>query len=88
MGSSATAGPCGAAGAGVARKRNAGTAASSGRRHDEGMVPLGRVDRFDAFRALDDNSPASGVNRLTSHHADTVTSCPEYKVTAVRVTVG
>ncbi|MXM64680.1 formate dehydrogenase subunit alpha [Streptomyces sp. HUCO-GS316] len=29
--------------------------------------------------------PASGVNRLTSHHADTVTSCPEYKVTAVRV---
>ncbi|MDF3147760.1 formate dehydrogenase subunit alpha, partial [Streptomyces sp. T21Q-yed] len=32
--------------------------------------------------------PASGVNRLTSDHADTVTSCPEYKVTAVRVTVG
>ncbi|MFW6723899.1 formate dehydrogenase subunit alpha [Streptomyces sp. MAR4 CNY-716] len=31
--------------------------------------------------------PASGVNRLTSAHADTVTSCPEYKVTAVRVTV-
>ncbi|GAA2676015.1 formate dehydrogenase subunit alpha [Streptomyces aculeolatus] len=31
--------------------------------------------------------PASGVNRLTSGHADTVTSCPEYKVTAVRVTV-
>ncbi|MBA2806868.1 formate dehydrogenase subunit alpha [Streptomyces sp. KM273126] len=30
--------------------------------------------------------PASGVNRLTSAHADTVTSCPEYKVTAVRVT--
>ncbi|MFF4603201.1 formate dehydrogenase subunit alpha [Streptomyces sp. NPDC001339] len=30
--------------------------------------------------------PASGVNRLTSDHADTVTSCPEYKVTAVRVT--
>lgn len=29
--------------------------------------------------------PASGVNRLTSGHADTVTSCPEYKVTAVRV---
>ncbi len=29
--------------------------------------------------------PASGVNRLTSDHADTVTSCPEYKVTAVRV---
>ncbi|MFH8448101.1 formate dehydrogenase subunit alpha [Streptomyces fungicidicus] len=29
--------------------------------------------------------PASGVNRLTSAHADTVTSCPEYKVTAVRV---
>ncbi|MFI2368085.1 formate dehydrogenase subunit alpha [Streptomyces sp. NPDC018833] len=28
--------------------------------------------------------PASGVNRLTSDHADTVTSCPEYKVTAVR----
>lgn len=31
--------------------------------------------------------PASGVNRLTSDHADTVTSCPEYKVTAVRVGV-
>ncbi|AKH86845.1 formate dehydrogenase [Streptomyces sp. CNQ-509] len=31
--------------------------------------------------------PASGVNRLTSAHADTVTSCPEYKVTAVRVTL-
>ncbi|WP_329461980.1 formate dehydrogenase subunit alpha [Streptomyces sp. NBC_01431] len=29
--------------------------------------------------------PASGVNRLTSGHADIVTSCPEYKVTAVRV---
>ncbi|MFF4585673.1 formate dehydrogenase subunit alpha [Streptomyces sp. NPDC001388] len=31
--------------------------------------------------------PASGVNRLTSDHADTVTSCPEYKVTAVRMAV-
>lgn len=31
--------------------------------------------------------PASGVNRLTSDHADTVTSCPEYKVTAVRLAV-
>lgn len=29
--------------------------------------------------------PASGVNALTSSHADTVTSCPEYKVTAVRL---
>ncbi|MEU6510281.1 formate dehydrogenase subunit alpha [Streptomyces sp. NPDC046942] len=29
--------------------------------------------------------PASGVNALTSDHADTVTSCPEYKVTAVRL---
>ncbi|ROQ26334.1 formate dehydrogenase major subunit [Streptomyces sp. PanSC19] len=29
--------------------------------------------------------PASGVNSLTSEHADTVTSCPEYKVTAVRL---
>ncbi|WP_229913698.1 molybdopterin oxidoreductase family protein [Streptomyces capitiformicae] len=29
--------------------------------------------------------PASGVNRLTSDHADTVTSRLEYKVTAVRV---
>lgn len=29
--------------------------------------------------------PASGVNRLASHHTDTVTSCPEYKVTAVRL---
>ncbi|MGW0750523.1 formate dehydrogenase subunit alpha [Streptomyces sp. NPDC002587] len=32
--------------------------------------------------------PASGVNRLTSGHVDTVTSCPEYKVTAVRLTDG
>ncbi|WP_113705614.1 formate dehydrogenase subunit alpha [Nonomuraea lactucae] len=29
--------------------------------------------------------PSSGVNALTSSHADTVTSCPEYKVTAVRL---
>jgi formate dehydrogenase major subunit len=29
--------------------------------------------------------PSSGVNCLTSDVADTVTSCPEYKVTAVRV---
>ncbi|MEO3873851.1 formate dehydrogenase subunit alpha [Nonomuraea sp. B12E4] len=29
--------------------------------------------------------PSSGVNALTSGHADTVTSCPEYKVTAVRL---
>ncbi|MFJ3338448.1 formate dehydrogenase subunit alpha [Streptomyces sp. NPDC086766] len=29
--------------------------------------------------------PASGVNALTSDHADTITSCPEYKVTAVRL---
>ncbi|MGW0607687.1 formate dehydrogenase subunit alpha [Streptomyces sp. NPDC002640] len=30
--------------------------------------------------------PDSGVNRLTSDRSDTDTSCPEYKVTAVRVT--
>ncbi|MCX4585725.1 formate dehydrogenase subunit alpha [Streptomyces sp. NBC_01481] len=29
--------------------------------------------------------PASGVNNLTSDRSDTATSCPEYKVTAVRV---
>ncbi|GAA2287354.1 formate dehydrogenase subunit alpha [Nonomuraea roseoviolacea subsp. roseoviolacea] len=29
--------------------------------------------------------PDSGVNTLTSGHADTVTSCPEYKVTAMRL---
>lgn len=29
--------------------------------------------------------PASRANALTSSHADTVTSCPEYKVTAVRL---
>lgn len=29
--------------------------------------------------------PSSGVNTLTSDRADTVTSCPEYKVTAVRL---
>ncbi|MEV1173286.1 molybdopterin-dependent oxidoreductase, partial [Nonomuraea sp. NPDC049784] len=29
--------------------------------------------------------PASRANALTSDHADTVTSCPEYKVTAVRL---
>lgn len=32
--------------------------------------------------------PSTGVNHLTSDHADTVTSCPEYKVTAVRVVPG
>ncbi|GAA3235728.1 formate dehydrogenase subunit alpha [Nonomuraea helvata] len=32
--------------------------------------------------------PASRVNALTSGHADTVTSCPEYKVTAVRLSPG
>ncbi|WP_440107388.1 formate dehydrogenase subunit alpha [Streptosporangium sp. H16] len=32
--------------------------------------------------------PSSGVNTLTSDHADTVTSCPEYKVTAVRLIPG
>ncbi|MET9881832.1 formate dehydrogenase subunit alpha [Streptomyces sp. NPDC006430] len=32
--------------------------------------------------------PASGVNRLTSGHVDTATSCPEYKVTAVRLADG
>ncbi|MET7339654.1 molybdopterin-dependent oxidoreductase, partial [Nonomuraea sp. NPDC005650] len=30
---------------------------------------------------------SSGANALTSDHADTVTSCPEYKVTAVRLRV-
>ncbi|WMX48426.1 formate dehydrogenase subunit alpha [Streptomyces roseicoloratus] len=29
--------------------------------------------------------PDEGVNSLTSEHADAVTSCPEYKVTAVRL---
>ncbi len=29
--------------------------------------------------------PSSGVNTLTSSHADTATSCPEYKVTAVQL---
>ncbi|MEV0593322.1 formate dehydrogenase subunit alpha [Nonomuraea cavernae] len=29
--------------------------------------------------------PSSRANALTSEHADTVTSCPEYKVTAVRL---
>lgn len=32
--------------------------------------------------------PSSGVNALTSDRADTVTSCPEYKVTAVRLARG
>jgi formate dehydrogenase alpha subunit len=32
--------------------------------------------------------PSSGVNALTSDQADTVTSCPEYKVTAVRLLPG
>ncbi|WP_285589773.1 formate dehydrogenase subunit alpha [Herbidospora sp. NBRC 101105] len=41
------------------------------------MVP-GQV--FCAF-----HFPSSGVNILTSAHADTITSCPEYKVTAVRL---
>jgi predicted molibdopterin-dependent oxidoreductase YjgC len=29
--------------------------------------------------------PGALVNRLTSQHSDEVTSCPEYKVTAVSV---
>ncbi|MFG3344203.1 molybdopterin dinucleotide binding domain-containing protein [Streptomyces sp. NPDC048018] len=41
---------------------------------------LARGEVFCAF-----HFPASGVNSLTSEHADTVTSCPEYKVTAVRL---
>jgi formate dehydrogenase major subunit len=32
--------------------------------------------------------PASKVNQLISSHADTVTGCPEYKVTAVRIGQG
>ncbi|MBR7831338.1 formate dehydrogenase subunit alpha [Actinospica sp. MGRD01-02] len=32
--------------------------------------------------------PDSNVNALTSDHADTATSCPEYKVTAVRISPG
>ncbi|MFI6596625.1 formate dehydrogenase subunit alpha [Nonomuraea sp. NPDC050536] len=32
--------------------------------------------------------PSSGVNALTSDRADVVTSCPEYKVTAVRLARG
>lgn len=44
-----------------------------------GEVAPGQV--FGAF-----HFPDSGINRLTSQHADTVTSCPEYKVTAVRLT--
>ncbi|WP_276615349.1 formate dehydrogenase subunit alpha [Nonomuraea basaltis] len=32
--------------------------------------------------------PANRVNALTSGHTDTVTSCPEYKVTAVRLSPG
>ncbi|MFC5762086.1 molybdopterin dinucleotide binding domain-containing protein [Actinacidiphila bryophytorum] len=42
------------------------------------QVPPGQV--FCAF-----HFPQSGVNSLTSDHTDTATSCPEYKVTAVRV---
>ncbi|GHE38399.1 formate dehydrogenase subunit alpha [Streptosporangium violaceochromogenes] len=44
-------------------------------------MPPGQV--FCAF-----HFPAGGVNALTSGHADTVTSCPEYKVTAVRLIPG
>ncbi|MEO3799799.1 formate dehydrogenase subunit alpha [Nonomuraea sp. B1E8] len=43
-------------------------------------VPQGQL--FCAF-----HFPASRVNTLTSSHADTVTSCPEYKVTAVRLRI-
>ncbi|WP_345408427.1 molybdopterin dinucleotide binding domain-containing protein [Nonomuraea salmonea] len=32
--------------------------------------------------------PASGVNALTSDRGDAATSCPEYKVTAVRLLAG
>ncbi|WSG64694.1 hypothetical protein OHA68_28515 [Nonomuraea glycinis] len=44
-------------------------------------TPSGRA--FCAF-----HFPSSGVNALTSDQADTVTSCPEYKVTAVRLLPG
>ncbi|MFF9786879.1 molybdopterin oxidoreductase family protein [Streptomyces nigrescens] len=44
----------------------------------------GEVNPGQVFCAF--HFPVSGVNRLTSDQADTVTSCPEYKVTAVRVT--
>ncbi|WP_431895229.1 formate dehydrogenase subunit alpha [Nonomuraea sp. bgisy101] len=53
-----------------------GRAALTARVSDE-MAP-GQV--FCAF-----HFPSSGVNTLTSDRADTVTSCPEYKVTAVRL---
>jgi formate dehydrogenase major subunit len=36
-----------------------------------------------AFRAF--RFPSDGVNTLTSITRDVVTSCPEYKVTAVRL---
>jgi predicted molibdopterin-dependent oxidoreductase YjgC len=42
-------------------------------------IPPGQV-----FCAI--HFPDSGVNLLTSEHVDTATSCPEYKVTAVRLT--
>ncbi|MEU9836463.1 formate dehydrogenase subunit alpha [Streptosporangium sp. NPDC048047] len=46
-----------------------------------GEVAPGQV--FCAF-----HFPGNGVNTLTSDHTDTVTSCPEYKVTAVRLAGG
>ncbi|GAA1695438.1 hypothetical protein GCM10009733_108800 [Nonomuraea maheshkhaliensis] len=42
-------------------------------------------DQRGAGRGRDRSFPSSRVNALTSGHADTVTSCPEYKVTAVRL---
>ncbi|TMS00326.1 formate dehydrogenase subunit alpha [Nonomuraea basaltis] len=41
------------------------------------------VTRGQVFCAF--HFPSNRVNALTSSHADTVTSCPEYKVTAVRL---
>ena len=32
--------------------------------------------------------PVSGANVVTTEHSDWATNCPEYKVTAVQVTVG
>ncbi|MCA2229248.1 formate dehydrogenase subunit alpha [Nonomuraea aurantiaca] len=56
-------------------------------RHGQARLIVGTSDAMapgQVFCAF--HFPASGVNTLTSDRVDTVTSCPEYKVTAVRLT--
>ncbi|MEV0237509.1 formate dehydrogenase subunit alpha [Nonomuraea sp. NPDC050786] len=57
-------------------------------RHGQAMLPARVTDEIPPGQLFCSfHFPASLANALTSDHADTVTSCPEYKVTAVRLRV-